>query len=254
MTDDADKVVFTQTYSDLRDYLRPSAENYHSVREADGTIAQNEDGSWKSEFVEDIRDESGILWPGFIRSYLFTFTLPEGYEGATEFYVHLSDPRSNPYANEASADTVFSQVNAAKASLAAAATDGGSASTLRAAASHLSWLDADEFSESLFGAEVQQIVDPRRHPLAFTVQETTGLASGFSALPAVYEVEDGKKSDGPGNGNGSGSGSGSAKTAPSTGDGLGVAGVAAAAVAVGAAGVAAKAVKDSLADEGVSAE
>ena len=256
VTDDADKVVFTQTYSDLRDYLRPSAENYHSVREADGTIAQNEDGSWKSEFVEDIRDESGILWPGFIRSYLFTFTLPEGYEGATEFYVHLSDPRSNPYANEASADTVFSQVNAAKASLAAAATDGGSASTLRAAASHLSWLDADEFSESLFGAEVQQIVDPRRHPLAFTVQETTGLASGFSALPAVYEVEGGKKSDGSGNGNGNGNGSGngSAKTAPSTGDGLGVAGVAAAAVAVGAAGVAAKAVKDSLADEDVSAE
>ncbi len=249
VTDDGGKTVFEQAYSDLRDYLRPSAENYHSVREVDGTLAKNEDGSPKTEFVEDIRDQSGILWPGFIRSYLFTFTMPEDYEGATEFHVQLSNPRSNPYANNASAKTVFSQVDAAKKSLAAEAEAGNAsdASTLRAGADHLSWLDADEFSESLFGAGVQQIVDPRRRPLAFTAQDTSGVASNFSALPAVYEVEGDKKGDGSGDGGSGGSGSG--KTAPSTGDGMSSAMVAAAAVAATAAGVTAKAVLSADAEE-----
>lgn len=268
VTDDDGAVISERAYSDLRDYLRPSPDNYHSVREADGSLAKNEDGSLKSEFVEDIRDQSGILWPGFMRTYLFTFTMPEGYEGATEFHVQLSDPRSNPYASEDSAETVLAQVNAAKVELAAA--EGDSDATLCAAAGHLSWLDADEFSESLFGASAQQVVDPRQRPLAFIAQEASAAVSGFSAVPATYEVEGSKKSDGKqgdgkqdtGNGNPAGNGNvsdgndgGSAgKASTSTGDGLGFAGVAAAAVAVGAAGVAAKAVKESLADDAASVE
>ena len=271
VTDEAGSVVHNQEYSDLREYYQPSAENHRTVRDENETPVLDDAGMVASEVVEDIRDASGILWPGFRRTYRFSFIMPEGYEGSTEFQVQLSNPRSNPYADESSAADVLTSVTAAKASLAARAGADEEPATLRAQADHLSWLAADEFSESLFGANVQQIVDPRRRPLAVGAEDASGVASGFSALPAKYEVEgDGKdkdkdkdegdgsgdKGDGQhgagGSGSGSGSGSGgngaSGKTAAKTGDAAGMAAVAAAAVAAGAAGMAVKAAKESAED------
>ncbi len=265
VTDESGKVVHEQPYSDLREYYQPCAENYHTVRDENEVPLKNADGTIKAELVEDIRDTSGILWPGFRRTYRFSFTMPEGHEGSTEFEVHLSNPRSNPYANDASAESVLASVTAAKASLAALAGVDEEPAVLCAEAEHLSWLEADEFSESLFGASAQQVVDPRGRTLAFEAQEASGAASGFTAVPAKYEVEgkqtpidngskgtpvddkgNGAGGNGAGgNGNGSGGTSSAGKTAAKTGDGLTAATVAAAAVAVGAAGVAAKAAKES---------
>ena len=260
VTDPAGAVVSEQEYADLREYHQPAAENYHTVRDENEQPVLDDAGMVVSEVVEDIRDTSGILWPGFRRTYRFSFIMPEGYEGSTEFEVHLSNPRSNPYADESSADAVLANITDAKASLAALAGVDEEPATLCAQADHLSWLEADEFSESLFGANVQQIADPRRRPLTVGAENTSGVASGFSAMPAKYEVEstpidNGGKDvpvDGSGNGSGSGSGNGSSsgngsggKSAAKTGDGMGAAAVAAAAVAVGAAGMAAKAAKES---------
>ncbi len=260
VTDQAGTVVHEQEYSDLREYYQPSAENCRTVRGDDEMPVEDENGSVTFEVVEDIRDASGILWPSFRRTYRFSFVMPEGYEGSTDFEVHLSNPRSNPYADDSTPAAVLANITAAKASLAALAGVDEEPATLCAQADHLSWLAADEFSESLFGAQVQQIVDPRRRPLTVGAETTSGVASGFAAMPAKYVVEGGgtpgggEPTGGTGNEPGSGNGSGSsAKTSAKTGDGATMAAVAAAAVAVGAAGVAAKAAKEA-ADSSSAAE
>ncbi len=225
--------IDVRTCYDLRPYLQETQDNYHVVRDKKDEPTYNEDGSMASEFVEDIRDTSGVLWPGFTRTFLFSFTMPAGYEGETTFNVQVSDPRSNPYINELSQDAVLNQANVAAA-----------------VADHLSWLDASDFAEAHFGSNVQRIVDPRRHSLKLknkTVSET--LLNGFSAVPAAYvtegETDDGGKTDGSGSSGSKGNGGTdtdkkSSAPMPRTGDDTGiVAGVvAAAAVAATAAGVA----------------
>ena len=267
VTDEAGSVVHNQEYSDLREYYQPSAENHRTVRDENETPVLDENGMVASEAVEDIRDASGILWPGFRRTYRFSFIMPEGYEGSTEFQVQLSNPRSNPYADDSSAQDVLASATAAKASLAALAGADGEPATLRESADHLSWLNADEFSESLFGASVQQVVDPRRRPLMVEAEVASDVASGFSALPAKYVVEgsgegEGDSDDKSGGGSGAGgrgsgsgpgsddSGSGGGKSLAKSGDASGAACAMAAAVAVGAAGVAVKAAKESAACAG----
>ncbi len=250
LRDDNGNVVEQNVYSDLREYLQESPANQHPVRDADGNYTYDEDGSVVSEFVEDIRDTSGILWPGFLRTYRFTFTMPEGYEGETGFTVQVSDPRSNPFANELSADAVAAAVFASNGGL--------------SMPEHLSWLSADDFAEPLFGASLQTICDPRKFP--FSLKQTAvseAMASDFSAVPAVYQTDDeidgggyepsdGDKGDGGSGAGGSGSDSGSNGSGtttkrrvgtPQTGDSTmsAAAVAAAAAVAVGAAGAAAMA-------------
>ncbi len=236
--DGSGQVIEQNTYSDLRNYLQESLDNYHPVRDESGKPTYDEDGSMVSEFVEDIRDTSGILWPGFLRTYRFTFVMPEGYEGETGFTVQVSDPRSNPFANELTADAVAANMLAAN----------GEPSM----PDHLSWLSADDFAESLFGASLQTICDPRK--FNFSVEQkavSDAVASGFAAVPAVYQTDDeidgggyepsdGDKGDGGFGSNGSGATTKRRGGTPQTGDStMSVAGAAAAAaVAVGAAGAA----------------
>ena len=198
VTDSNGKEISSTEYADLRDYLRVSKDNYHVVTDDSGYPTYNEDGSMKSEFVEDARDVSGILWPGFTRTYCFAFEFPAGYEGDTEFKVSVSNPRSNPYANTLSAASVLQQVQLQKASLAALAgsgaagagtnASGNDAPTLMAQADHLSWLAADEFSEALLGADCLTVEDPRTRPLNLGDNTTQGAFEGFSAVPAIYST------------------------------------------------------------------
>lgn len=171
LRDSDGNVVDEKVCDDLREYLQQSPDNYHPVYE-DGEAVVDEDGSVVTEFVEDIRDTSGILWPGFLRKYRFSFTMPEGYEGETSFNVQVSEPRSNPYANALSASEVLLA---------------GSLSM----PSHLSWLEPADFAEPVFGASLQSICDPRRMP--FTLEQkavSEAVASSFSAVPAVYQTDD----------------------------------------------------------------
>ncbi len=259
VTDSAGNEVMNLECPDLRDYLMESKDNYHTVVDADGNPSYNEDGTMKKEFVEDARDTSGVLWPGFTRNYRFNFRMPAGYEGQTTFNVDIKDARSNPYANTASADEVYAAVQAslgAAGDAGAGSGAGDGAATLMAEAEHLSWLAVDEFAESLFGANVLTIEDPRTYPIS--IEATDGqLASGeFTAVPATYVVEDDGSGDGGSGGGAGAAGSGgagaaglAAKTAPSTGDGVAGAVVAAAGVAAAAAGVAIAAKTHGVADE-----
>ncbi len=165
------KVIDEKACDDLREYLQETPDNYHPVYE-DGEAVMDEDGSVVTEFVEDIRDTSGILWPGFLRKYRFSFTMPEGYEGKTEFSVQVSEPRSNPYANALTADGVLQAGNLSMPS-------------------HLSWLEPEDFAETLLGASLQTICDPRRMPFSMEQKAVSeAVATSFSAVPATYQTDD----------------------------------------------------------------
>ena len=167
------RVVDEKAYDDLREYLQVSEENYHPVYDEGGEAVVDENGTMVTEFVEDIRDTSGILWPGFLRKYRFSFTMPEGYEGQAEFSVQVSEPRSNPFGSSLSGGEVL--LAAGKLSM----------------PNHLSWLEADDFAETLFGAELQSICDPRRMPFSLEQKAVSeAVASSFSAVPAVYQTDD----------------------------------------------------------------
>lgn len=251
VTDSAGKEVLHKECPDLREYLMKSKDNYHAVTDDAGNPTYNEDGTMRSEFVEDIRDTSGVLWPGFSRNYQFNFTMPAGYQGSTEFNVTIADVRSNPYASTASAEEVLASVSEAQATLAATA-DGDA--VLMAEADHLSWLPADEFAEALFGADTLRVEDPRSQSFSLEQPDTELMQGNFAALPATYVVEgetdgglgadeDGGDGGSAGGdvGDGAGAAGSAAKAAPSTGDNMtGVAVLAGAAAAAGVA-VAAKA-------------
>ncbi len=171
---DADgNVVDEKVCADLREYLQPSPDNYHPVYDEGGEAVVDEDGNVVTEFVDDIRDQSGILWPGFLRKYRFSFTMPEGYEGETEFNVQLSEPRSNPFASTLAAGDVRLQAG------------------MLSMPSHLAWLEPEDFAEVTFGASLQSICDPRRMPFSVAQKAVSdAVASSFSAVPAVYQTDD----------------------------------------------------------------
>ena len=243
ITDGSGKVIDERAYNDLREYLQPSMDNYHTVIDKSGNPTYNEDGSMKSEFVEDIRDTSGVLWPGFTRTYRFTFVMPAGYQGDTEFRVQLRDPISNPYACNYSTDD---------ASLMSADADDASFGMPE----HLSWLDVDEFSDSWYGGGEGRIVDPRKHPFTVSVNNAGGLIDGFSALPASYDDEDDSQPDDGSDSNGGGDSSDdvsggdfSASSMAQTSDGLNPGVVAAGVAAAGIAGVVAAQASRKLSSE-----
>ena len=219
--------VDTVKVTDLRTCVQQSMDNYKQVvDEETGEVKRGESGQPLCEFVEDIRDTTGVLWPGKQRTYRVGFMVPDTYQGETEFSVSVSNPVSRP---EFTASQM-AEMNA----LAGLAED---------AMGPLDWLEEDDFMDtSASSSNLLFCEDPRTRSFTLSEQSASAQSLSYGLVPADYTTEGTDPTPSPSPSPTSNNSNGT--DSPSTGDRAPIAALAGvAAVATGvavASGVAAK--------------